>query len=367
MRTFLRLVVALLLLGGIFGGIFGWKYYQQQQAGQGGPSGLPTASVAATEASREEWRGQLNAVGSLTAVDTVAVSTEVAGLIREINFDSGEAVEAGDLLVQLDDEVDRAELEGLRAQAELARIEFERAENLLPRRAISQSEFDQARAELDNATAAVQTQEARIRQKSIRAPFTGLLGIRGVSVGEYLSPGMPIVELRQLTPIYADFSLPERYLTDIEPGRTVELRVNAYDEVFRGEVTAIDSGVDIGTRAIQVRATLDNSEQQLRPGMFARVSVLEPESREVVTIPRTAVSFNTYGDFAYRINEGDDGLVAERVQIRTGESRDGRVEVLEGIERGERVVAAGLVRVRDGQPVEIDESVEMDHSEVSGR
>ncbi|PWG62923.1 efflux RND transporter periplasmic adaptor subunit [Sediminicurvatus halobius] len=367
MRTFIRLLVALLLLGGIFGGIFGWKYYQQMQGAGGGPSGLPTASVAATEVASEEWQGRRTAVGSLSAVDTVAVSTEVAGVIESISFDSGQAVEAGDLLVQLDAEVDRAELEGLRAQAELARIEFERAENLLPRRAISQSEFDQARAQLDNATAAVRTQQARIRQKAIRAPFTGLLGIRGVSVGEYLSPGTPIVELRQLAPIYADFSLPERFLPELEPGRTVEVEVNAYDEVFRGEITAIDSGVDVGTRSISVRATLDNDDRRLRPGMFAQVAVLAPERREVMTIPRTAVSFNTYGDFTYRINETGDGLVAERVQIRTGESRNGYVEVLEGLEQGERVVAAGLVRVRDGQPVEIDETVALDHSEISGR
>lgn len=367
MRTFFRLIVALLLLGAIFGGIFGWKYYQQQQAASGGPSGPPSTTVAATAAIAEEWQGRLDTVGSLSAVDTVAVSTEVAGLIREISFESGQAVEQGDLLVQLDDAVDRAELEGLRAEAELARIQFQRAENLLPRRAISQSEYDQARAELDNANAAVRTQQARIRQKSIRAPFSGLLGIRSVSVGEYLSPGTPIVQLRQLAPIYADFSLPERFLPRIREGRTVALRVNAYEDVFRGEVTAIDSGVDVGTRAIRVRATVENADRRLRPGMFARVAVLEPERRDVVTIPRTAVSFNTYGSFIYRINETGNGLVAERLQVRTGESRDGRVEVVEGIETGERVVAAGLIRVRDGQPVTIDETVELEHSEISGR
>jgi len=366
MRTFFRLVVALLLLGAIFGGIFGWKYYQQQMAG-GGPAGPPSTSVAATEAVAEQWQGRLQTVGSLTAVETVAVSTEVPGLIREINFASGQAVEEGDLLVQLNNAVDRAELEGLRAEAELARIEFERAENLLPRRAISQSEYDQARAELDNANAAVRTQEARIRQKSIRAPFSGLLGIRGVSVGEYLSAGTPIVQLRQLAPIYVDFTLPERFLPRLEEGRTVTVAVNAYDEVFRGEITAIDSGVDAGTRAIQVRATLANADRRLRPGMFTEVAVIEPQSREVVTIPRTAVSFNTYGDFVFRINRTDNGLMAERLQVETGESRNGRVEVVEGLDAGERIVAAGLIRVRDGQPLGIDETVELNHSEVSGR
>jgi membrane fusion protein (multidrug efflux system) len=366
MKTLTRILIALALLGVIFGGIFGYKLIFQTQGGGfgGGPQAV---NITATTVAAERWRGQQRAVGSLVAVEQVAVSTEVAGIIESIGFTSGAEVSAGDTLIELDDRVDRAELEGLEAQAALARIEFERAENLLPQRAISQSQFDEARARLDSATAAARSQEARIQQKSISAPFDGVLGIRNISVGQFLAPGTEIVELRRLDPIYVDFSLPERFLPNLQTGQTVQVSTSAYDERFEGEITAIDSGIAESTRSVSVRATLTNTDARLRPGMFARVTVLEPMSREVLTIPRTAVNFNTYGDFALRINETDQGRISEQVQIRTGEVRDGRVEVLEGLSEGDRVVSAGLVKVRPGQPVTIDESVSMDPSEVTGR
>ena len=365
MKVFIRFLVALLLLGGIFGGIFGYKYFVQMQAG--GPGGPQPANVVATEVASEQWQGQESAVGSLTAVDSVAVSTEVAGIIESLNFDSGERVETGDILLELDKSVDQAELEGLRSEAELALIQFERAQDLLPRRAISQSEFDEARARLDSANAAVESQQARIRQKTIRAPFDGVLGLRTISVGQFLAPGSNIVELRRLAPIYADFTMPERFLPDLSVNQTIQVRTSAFDQVFTGKVTAIDAGVNDQTRAVPVRATLDNTDGRLRPGMFARVTLLEPTQRDVLTIPRTAVSFNTYGDFALRIKKTDQGMTTERVQIETGEIRDGRVAVTKGLDKGDRVVAAGLIKVRPGQPVTIDETVKMDPAEVTGR
>ncbi|MEX0450009.1 efflux RND transporter periplasmic adaptor subunit [Spiribacter sp. 221] len=365
MKVFIRFLVALLLLGGIFGGIFGYKYFVQMQAG--GPGGPQAANVVATEVHSEKWQGQQSAVGSLTAVDSVAVSTEVAGIIQSLNFDSGERVATGDILLELDKAVDRAELEGLESEAELARIQFERAEDLLPQRAISQSEFDEARARLDSANAAVESQQARIRQKTIRAPFDGVLGLRRVSVGQFLAPGSDIVELRRLDPIYADFNMPERFLPDLSMGQSIQVRTSAFDQVFTGKITAIDTGINDQTRAIPVRATLDNADGDLRPGMFARVTLLEPTERDVLTIPRTAVSFNTYGDFVLRIKEQDQGMVTERIQIQTGEIRDGRVAVTKGLDEGDRIVAAGLIKVRPGQPVTIDKTVEMNPAEVTGR
>lgn len=366
MKTLTRSLIALLLLGAIFGGIFGYKFLIQMPGSAMGGGPQP-ANVMADQVSAEQWQGQRRTVGSLTAIDQVAVSTEVAGIIESINFDSGDTVTAGDVLLTLDTSVDRAELAGLEAQAELARIEFARAEDLLPRRAISQSQFDEARARLDSAVAAVNTQQARIRQKTITAPFDGVLGLRLISPGQFLAPGTDIVELRRLDPIYADFSLPERFLPGLQAGQTVEISTSAYSEVFRGEITAIDTGVNAQTRSVSIRATLANPEGLLRPGMFAEVNVLEPEQREVLTIPRTAVSFNTYGDFALRINQTDNGLVAEQVQIETGEVRDGRVEVIRGLAAGEQVVAAGLIKVRPGQPVTIDENASMDPAGVTGR
>ena len=367
MKIFVRFLVALLLLGAIFGGIFAYKFLVQFQPPEGAGEPRP-ANVIASEVVSEEWRGQQQAVGGLTAVDRVSVSTEVAGTIDTIAFTSGERVRRGEVLVELDKSVDRAELEGLETEAELARIEFQRAEDLLPRRAISQSEFDEARARLDSAVAAVQTQQARIRQKTIRAPFDGVLGLRRISVGQFLSPGSDIVSLQRLDPIYVDFSLPERFLPDIDTGQAIRIRTSAYgEEAFDGEITAIDSAVSAETRSVSIRATLDNPDGRLRPGMFARVTVLEPTTREVLTVPRTAVSFNTYGDFVLRIVEGEGGPVAERVQVRTGEARDGRVEILDGLAAGDRVVGAGLVKVRPGQPLTIDDTVNLDPAEVTGR
>lgn len=226
MKLVVRFVLALLLLGVIFGGIFGYQFYSIMQAG-GPPGGQPPVNVMATEVSEQDWQGVRNAVGSLTAVDRVSISTEVAGTIEQLAFDSGDTVSAGDVLVILDDDVDQAQLDGLRAEAELARIEFERAEELRPRQAISQSEFDESRARLDSAIAAVQTQEARTRQKTIRAPFDGALGLRRVSVGQFLAPGSDIVELRRLDPLFVDFTLPERFLPDISVGQSLRITVSA--------------------------------------------------------------------------------------------------------------------------------------------
>ncbi len=366
MKVITRSLIALALLGAIFGGIFGYKFLIQAPGGGMGGGPRP-ANVMATEVIAEQWQGERRTVGSLTAIDAVAVSTEVAGVIERINFDSGDLIEAGDVLLTLDKSVDEAELAGLEAQAELARIEFARAEDLLPQRAISQSQFDEARARLDSAVAAVNTQQERIRQKTITAPFSGALGLRRVSPGQFLAPGSDIVNLQKLDPIYADFSLPERFLPGLQKGQAVEISTSAYEQTFTGEITAIDSGVDAETRSVSIRATLDNPEGLLRPGMFAEVTVLEPEQRRVLTIPRTAVSFNTYGDFVLRINETEQGLLSEQVQIETGEVRDGRVEVIRGLEAGERVVAAGLIKVRPGQPVTIDETTAMDPAGVTGR
>ncbi len=366
MKVLVRSLIALLILGLIFGGIFAYKFLDQGPGGGMGGGPRP-ANVMAASVETEQWQGERRTVGSLTAVDRVAVTTEVAGIIDRIAFESGQTVAAGDVLITLDKTVDEAELAGLEAQAELARIEFARAEDLLPRRAISQSQFDEARARLDSAVAAVSTQEARIRQKTIRAPFDGVLGLRTVSPGQFLAPGADIVALRRLNPIYADFTLPERFLPGLTQGQAVEISTSAYDQTFRGSITAIDTGVNEQTRSVSVRATLDNPDGLLRPGMFARVRVLEPQAREVLTIPQTAVSFNTYGDFVLRINQTEQGLVSEQVQIETGEVRDGRVEVVRGLAAGEQVVAAGLVKVRPGQPVTLDETSNLDPTGVTGR
>lgn len=367
MRLVFRLFLVGILLGAIFGGIFYMKYQQGQSMARMQSAPQPPAAVAATEARSEQWQPVINSVGSLEAVNGIAVTTEVAGSVRSFEFVSGQRVKTGDILVRLDDSVDQAALKGLVADRELARIQFERASELSSRRAISQSEIDETRFRYEGIQARVQEQLARIAKKTIRAPFDGLLGLRLVDIGEYISPGDDIVRLQALDPIYVDYSVPEREFRNVAEGQQVLVKVSAYAErEFAGTVGAIESGVDERTRSIKVRATIDNSDGSLRPGMFAEVRTLRAQMRDVVTVPRTAISFNTYGDFAFVINEDDDGrLTVSRRAVTTGVSRDGRIEVVEGIKAGERVVRAGLLKLREGQAISIDNSVELDDAGVT--
>lgn len=366
-RLIFRLILVLIVLGALGGGIAYWKYQQIQDMKARMSQPQPPATVSAAGVEQTQWRPRLSSVGSVIAVNGIAVSTEIAGTVSEVAFKSGQTVKAGDLLVQLEDSVDRAALDGLVADRKLAQVQFERSSNLLPRRAVSQSQFDEDRARYESAQARVAEQRARIEKKRITAPFDGVLGLRNVDPGQYLSPGSRIVELQMLDPVHVEFTLPERRFDQVRSGQPVEVRTEAYKEtVFKGEVTAIETSVDAPTRSFTIRATLKNPAQRLRPGMFAEVSVLEPETQTVLTVPRTAISFNTYGDFAYRIDESGDGeLTVKRLPVQTGSSREGRVEILQGLEPGDRVVSAGLVKLRDGQAVQIDNSTQLDHDKAA--
>ena len=350
-----RLVLVALFLAALFGGIFLLKQHNARQAAAmaGGP---PPAVIAASGAQQEQWQPYLQVVGSLSAVAGIEVTSEVGGQISAIHFKSGERVRPGDLLLELDDETDQAQLQGLVAERTLARLKFERVAKLVVDKSVSKSDYDEARATLDNAEAQVAAQQALIEKKHIRAPFDGRLGISRVDLGEYLTPGSPIVPLEKLDPIYADFTLPERELARIADGQAIEVRVQAYpDETFAGRIVAIDPGIQVGSRSFRVRAELENPTQRLRPGMFADVRVQLPQDAPVVTVPDTAISYAPYGDSVFVIEDKDGQTVVTRRQIETGRTRDGRVAVLSGLEVGERVVSAGHNKLRNGQAVVIDQ------------
>jgi len=349
-----RLFLVLFLLGAVLGGIFGWKFYQQQQqaAGQAGP---PPPVVAVSEVKREVWPEYLKAVGSLVAVSGIDVTNEVSGQVRHIHFESGQIVSSGDVLVELDAEVDQAELEGLVAGQHLAQLKMDRVSRLISERSVSQAELDEARGALDDATAQVTAKQAVIAKKTIRAPFAGTLGIRRVDLGEYLAPGSPIVPLEALDPIYLDFSLPERLLARVAVDQEVRVSVQGYPgEDFGGRIEALNPGVDEGTRSLRLRAVLPNPDQRLRPGMFAEVRVVMPEPQQVLTLPATAVVYNPYGNSVFVVSDGEQGLTVQRRQVQTGEVRDGRVAVTEGLSAGDRVVSAGQMKLRNDMPVTID-------------
>jgi membrane fusion protein (multidrug efflux system) len=359
MRT--RLVVVILILGLLFGGMFAIKSCQSRQMAAMQAMPQPPATVAVATASETEWQPYLEAIGTLVATQGVFVSAEIAGKVREIHFESGQPVESGALLLQLDDSIEQAEVQGLVAEAGLGKLEFERAAQMLTDKLGSQADYDRTRANLQKTQADLAAKRALLEKKAIRAPFPGILGIRQVDVGAYLEPGDKIVSLQQMDPIYVDFSLPERYQSSISPGQQVSILVKAWpNEHFEGVISAIDPRIDSNTRSVSIRATLANPKLLLHPGMFADVRLLLPARSNVVTVPQTAIMYNPYGDAVYVVQPGDTGLVVDYRQVQTGTVRDGRIEISSGLQAGERVVSAGQLKLRNGMTVSIDDSVQLD-------
>src|SRR5699024_538429 len=262
----------------------------------------------------------------------------------------------GELLLQLKDSVDQANLRGLLAEQKLAELQFERNARLLKKKTVSRSAYDEAQAQLENTKAMAASKRAMIQKKHIRAPFSGLLGIRQVNLGEYLAPGSPIVLLQALDPIYVDYSLPERYFSSLSQGQTVFLTVPAYpDQRFKSHITAINPGINSETRNVQVRATLDTPDLRLRPGMFAEVQVMLSKQKQVLTVPKTAITYNPYGSIVFVIRKKEGALVVQQQIVKTGEVRQRQVEVIKGLQRDDWVVSAGQVKLRNGQPIQISD------------
>lgn len=349
-----RFALVILTLLAIIGGLAFLKYSQIQKEMADFAQPRPAPTVSATQVKSEVWEPRLAAVGTVQAVQGVDVNNQVPGQVQEIAFESGARVSKGQLLVRLDDEVDKADLEGLEAAERLAELKLSRNSKLLKDRAVAQGDVDEITAQLDQARAQVRAKKATIDKKQIRAPFSGQLGIRQVNLGQYLAAGSAIVSLQALDPAFVDYSLPERHLGQLDVGQSVRVRVAAYpDRTFEGKIEAISPAIDRGTRNLRIRARLANPDLALRPGMFARVTTLLPVAGPVLTLPREAVTFNTYGDAVYLIREVDGKPQVQRRQIRTGDVRGGRVAVLEGLSEGDRVVLAGQVKLTNGQNVQI--------------
>ncbi|HUL55114.1 MAG TPA: efflux RND transporter periplasmic adaptor subunit [Opitutaceae bacterium] len=349
----------------VLGAIATFKYYSLQKAARARAAArLPPVSVAATAAAETAWQRQFHAVGTLDAVEGVTVSNELAGTVAQIAFESGQHVKRGDLLVQLDVSTDEAQLRGLEAQATLARITLERGRALRAANSNSQADLDSAEAQYQQALANVDNQRAVIAKKTIRAPFAGLLGIRQIDLGQYLAAGAAIVTLQALDPIYANFSLPEQDVTQLKAGQAVRLAVEAYPgEIFDGAINALNAKVDETTHSLQVQATVRNADERLVPGMFVRADVVLPREDRFVTLPATAIVYNSYGDAVYVIEEGADPpggptLVARQRFVELGETRGDQVAVVKGVRPGEQVVTAGQLKLRNGSLVQINNAVQ---------
>lgn len=356
-----RLTVVALILGLVLSALFGYRFHQIREMADQMSAPRPPATVASATVTPADWQPFLDSVGNVVADSQVFVSNEIAGIVTRINFNSGDTVVAGQLLVQLDDSVDRAELEGLIAARTLARLEFTRNAKLLRDRSVSRSEYDRAQAALEQATAQVEAKQALIRKKAIKAPFSGRLGIRQINLGEYLEKGSQIVSLQALIPIHVDYTAPERHLARLHEGQVGEVTVQAYPQtVFTGKIVAIDPRIDRRTRNIRIRATFPNTDRRLHPGMFAEVHTLLPLRHGVLSLPRTAISYAPYGESVFLIEAQDGQLIVNRRQIHTGSVRGGRVEIVEGLKAGDRVVNGGQVKLRNGQAVKIDNSITLD-------
>jgi len=317
----------------------------------------PPETIATAVVREESWPDTLSAVGSVSAAQGVMVAPEIAGSVSEITFESGAEVKQGDLLVRLDTSTEEAQLRAAEAQSELAKVTAERQRKLQNDKTVSQSEVDQADAAWKQAVANADNIRATIQKKTIRAPFTGRLGIRLVNLGEQLDVGKSIVSLQSLVPVFVDFSLPQQELAKLQTGLKVQTQFDAYPtNQFAGVITAINPDLDMATRSVRVRARFENEDNLLRPGMFARVTVVLPGERTVQVIPATAVLSAPYGDsvFIVAAAEGSTNLVAHQTFVRTGRARGDFVTVESGLKTGDRVASAGVFKLRNGGSVKVN-------------
>jgi membrane fusion protein (multidrug efflux system) len=328
----------------------------------------PPSAVTTAEAQTANWHSYINSIGTLAPVEGVTVAADADGTITRLAVDSGAAVKAGDLLVELDTTVESAQLAAAQARAELSRINFERAKDLWDRNASSKSEFDLADATSKQSMAEVAALNALIAKKQVRAPFDGRVGIRLVNVGQFVARGRPLLPLQKLDPIYVNFSIPQRQIPALAIGQEVGILVDAFaGRTFPATVTAINSEVDAATRNISVQATMSNPGEVLRAGMFARVEVQMSEAQPQVVVPATAISYASYGNSVFVVEKmkGEDGkeyLGVRQQFVKLGATRGDLVAVTEGVKAGEQVVTSGVFKLRNGAAVQVNNIVQPNDS-----
>lgn len=381
-KKILWVLVGLIIAIPIIAGLAGTKLNQfsgmkKAMAGMVAP---PTA-VNVAQVVEKEWQPRISVTGNVMAMQGTLVSTEADGIVREIKFEAGSDVKAGDLLVQLDTDIELSNLRDSEAAAELAKVSFSRAKELLDSRNISQAEYDTAAATLKQAMAKVDNFRAIIRRKAVIAPFAGKLGIRQISVGQYLTKGSPVVSLQSVDPIYVQFSLPQQTLGDLKEGLQVLAYSDAYpDAPFEGKITAINPDIDLSTRNVQVQATFPNGEGKLRPGMFVTVDLILDKKENVLFIPQTAIQHAPYGDSVFVVQDANSSatvvsdlpttpsatadsaettvtLVVKQQLVRLGSRLGDYVIAREGVKLGETLVSTGVFKLSPGTTVTLDNTL----------
>ena len=356
-------MILMLLVMGVFIAAIGAVKYRQIKGGAAAQAAFqpPPETVTTAVARQAEWPATVSAIGTVTAVQGVTVSADSPGIVAAIGFESGRAVRKGDLLVKLDTRQEEAQLAAAESQRDLARLGHERMRGLRESGVIAQADYDRAAAELKQGDARVGEIRATIARKTIRAPFSGVLGIRQVNLGQYLAPGAPVVPLQALDPIYVDFAVPQQQVGNLRPGAAV--RLTAEGKETTGRITAVDSVVDPATRNFQVQAKFANPDGRLRPGMFAETQVALGASQPVLVLPATAVSYAPYGDSVFVVEnvKGPDGKTFRGVRqqfVKLGGSRGDQVAVVSGLKPGEEIVTSGVFKLRNGAAVQVNNQIQ---------
>lgn len=367
MRTYFA--IAALLISALLGGfayfklVFLPKMIKSAVAARGGP---PPATVSSAKAKTEHWQPKLNAIGTLVATEGVDITFQVPGVITEIHFESGQDVKAGEKLIKLDTAVEEADLASAKATLTEAQLGFDRQVDLTRRKVSSEANLDAARAKRDTSNAAVHRIEAVIAQKTITAPFSGRVGIRRADIGQYVAPGTALTSLQALDPIRVDFPVPEQSIKQLSVGQKLEVTIDSFPgRTFHGKIQSLDARVTTDTRTLLVRGVLENPDKVMLPGMFANVTVLVGEPRDVVTVPRTAVTYSLYGDSVYvakheKPSSGDSKakprITAERRFVKVGQVQHGRVVINDGVTAGDEVVTNGQLKLSPGGAIIINNS-----------
>jgi membrane fusion protein (multidrug efflux system) len=365
-----RLIVVLLLMAALIGGLGFVKYRQVESAIAAGASfQMPPTSVTTVVTKRETWPTTLSVIGTAAAVQGVTVGADLPGTIDKIHFESGQTVHEGDILIELDIRQEKAQLANLEAQRDLARIQYGRSEQLSQAGVISKSEYDNAAAQQKATEAQVNDIKAAIARKTIHAPFTGVLGIRQISLGQYLAAGQAIVSLQSVNPIYVNFGVPQQDAQKMKLGRGIRVSTEDLPGVkFNGRITALDSVINEQTRNIQIQATLENPGGKLRPGMFLQVELPLGVSRDVIPLPASAINYAPSGDSVFVVSDMKDektGKMYKGVRqqiVRIDGSKGDQVAIVSGLNPGDEVVSAGTFRLRNAAPVLVNNSVQPSNS-----
>jgi membrane fusion protein, multidrug efflux system len=362
----LKRMIIMLILVAIFIGALGFVKYQQIRGAiaQGTSYKPPPEAVTTLVAAQDQWQTKIDAIGTVTAAQGVTVSADLPGLVISIEFESGKPVQAGDILVRLDTKQEEAQLEGAKAQQRLDHLNLDRLHTLKDKAEISQADVDQIEAQAAQADANVKEISATIERKTIRAAFSGILGIRQINLGQYVDAGQAIVPLQSLDPVYIDFAVPQQVMADVRVGDELDVSIDGTPGVAgKGQITAINSVVDLSTRNIKMRATLPNHDGKLFPGMFVQASVYVGQSSPVIAIPASSISYTPYGDFVFVVDslQGPNGGTYRGVKqqlVKLGNARGDLIAVNDGVKIGDEVVTSGVFKLRSGMAVVVNNEIQ---------